>query len=313
MRRRDLARTAAAAGCAVAVALGGSASGQGQRNAPSKQPTIAFVSTKTPSTGLPFHRVMLMNADGTRQRSLFGRYEHAFTPDISPDGRQIAYSVGDSDGADLYVADIDGGNRRLVVQAERPATAPEFSGDGSKIVYVCSVQGNGRICVVDVDGSNNRMLSRTNEYEVIEIEPSFSPDGRWVVFSKRPSFGKKARLMIMRSDGSKRRTLAADGHTGHFSPSGRRILFTSFPGSSQAELYTIRRNGSHKRRLTRTHRLSEFDARYSHSGRLILMTGRKVPCDAGVCYHTYTLRSDGSHERKLTKGAVGDAAGATWR
>ena len=54
---------------------------------------------------------------------------------FSPDGRQLVYSTGPEGAADLYVINIDGSNRHLLLGERADEITPAWSPDGSTIVF----------------------------------------------------------------------------------------------------------------------------------------------------------------------------------
>jgi Tol biopolymer transport system component len=94
-------------------------------------------------------------------------------PSISPDGRQIAFV---RDGAIDLVA-IGGGDVRELVPASYQAERPRWSPNGRRIVF--GGNDDGTSFLVDADGSTP---PRTiNPVGWLVFEPSFSPDGGWLV------------------------------------------------------------------------------------------------------------------------------------
>jgi len=93
----------------------------------------------------PIARVeRLRLADGTRT-SLF---EDAITPDISPDGRSVAFIRDDPGGQSLAVGSADGGGERELIArtAFTAMMAPRFSPDGTRIAFTAvGVGPSGRI------------------------------------------------------------------------------------------------------------------------------------------------------------------------
>ncbi len=113
-------------------------------------------------------RLSLIRPDGTGVRHLT---EGSADKDLftifrfSPDCREIAYvevkTEGDVRTSRLYLADIEGRNRReLPVGLERGyTTAPVWSPDGSRLALGLAAPQTSAIAVVDRDGKNFRKLS----------------------------------------------------------------------------------------------------------------------------------------------------------
>jgi len=110
------------------------------------------------------------------------RAQRAHDPDVSPDGTLIACTVGDTGRRDLALVPIAGGRPR-VLAGDVPGDAyrPAWSPDGRQIAYSRWKPGGFRdIHVYDVGSGRDRALWVDR---AMDIDPSFSPDGRFIVFS----------------------------------------------------------------------------------------------------------------------------------
>ena len=124
--------------------------------------------------------ITVMDADGNNKRLV--KNARGFHPTWSPDGERIAFIAGKNpgDGAQIYVMDVDGQNRRQLTHDPVHKRLPSWSNDGKRIAYV----GNNVIWVVDSDGENQRQLTR----HVTEEHPTWSPDSESIAFN---SFGRE--------------------------------------------------------------------------------------------------------------------------
>lgn len=103
-------------------------------------------------------------------------------PQISPDGRQVAFKSNRTDSGahrQIWVTDFTGGNPVRLTNFEAGSGAPRWSPDGLRIVFHSDVNGNHDIFVVDADGGAPRPLI-TDPTE--ELHPRWSGDGRWIYF-----------------------------------------------------------------------------------------------------------------------------------
>jgi Tol biopolymer transport system component len=133
-------------------------------------------------------------------------------PDWSPDARQIVFTshaVTDSTDnhvtAEIYVVTPDekGTPTRLTNNADEER-APTWSRDGKRILFSCRkgvpAQPGGiptfELCVMNADGSELRQLTHN---AVAELTPSWSPDGRQILFH-RPVGGRGRFQLFMNSD-----------------------------------------------------------------------------------------------------------------
>jgi Tol biopolymer transport system component len=111
----------------------------------------------------------LWNGQGAR---IFGG------PAISPDGRNIAFSVRQHGQTLLYVMQADGTNARIVTDAVDLEGAPAWAPDGQSITSAADDHGVTHLLQIPVDGHPLRVFVK--EYA---IDPTWAPDGRFVVYS----------------------------------------------------------------------------------------------------------------------------------
>lgn len=104
-------------------------------------------------------------------------------PTPSPDGSTIAF-LSDRDGtARIYVMNADGTNlRRLTTHtgegvSAMEESAPTWSADGRQLAYVV----NGQVWIRDVARDRDRQITPAG---ASDLEPSFSPDGRWLAVAR---------------------------------------------------------------------------------------------------------------------------------
>lgn len=173
-------------------------------------------------------------------------------PEISPDGRQIAFTwSGDTDETAIWVMNRDGSNPHQVHPA---GWDPTWSPDGAKILFAVSVPGYGiQLASVNLDGTGFQRVSNLPD---IRGRSDWSNDGRWLVtYSGKPW---KRELFLMPPDGSFPFQISPAGGNSQgpsFSPDGGWIAFTAYfdlyGDEHGCEIYIVKIDGSGLTRLTR--------------------------------------------------------------
>lgn len=102
-------------------------------------------------------RLYLAKSDGTKTRQLTNRFPREIHPFWSPDGKHVAYSVGDGrrDGKwDVYLLNLDTGAEKRVTDNPGADWACGWSPDGKWILITSEYNGNWDIYAIRPDGAN---------------------------------------------------------------------------------------------------------------------------------------------------------------
>jgi Tol biopolymer transport system component len=142
-------------------------------------------------------------------------------------------------GPDIYTMNPDGNDVRQLTNLgnDNSASWESWSPDGKQIVF-CEFpvpDFNGQLWIMDADGKNQHLILA--EHGITEERPTFSPDGRTIVFSRGydvlPDSGRPliVQLYSISTDGNrltqitKHTTLGVHDFGPKFSPGGKTLFF----------------------------------------------------------------------------------------
>jgi dipeptidyl aminopeptidase/acylaminoacyl peptidase len=131
-----------------------------------------------------------------------------------------------------------------------------------------------------------------------DTEPSFSPDGRAIVYSRGGD------IFTVRADGSGLRRLTSGtvvDSAPSVSPNGRVVVFERRSAAgAPADLYTVGANGGSPRALTSTPD-DEHEASFSPDGRAIVFVRSVEETGGGTADDLYSVRPSGAALARLTR------------
>nr|WP_245638308.1 amidohydrolase family protein [Altererythrobacter ishigakiensis] len=104
--------------------------------------------------------------------------------DVSPDGQTIAFTML----GDIYTMPISGGTPTRISEGMAWEVHPRFSPDGSRIAFTSDRGGGDNIWVMNADGSDKRQVTK-EDFRLLN-QPTWSPDGRFIVAKKHFTTGR---------------------------------------------------------------------------------------------------------------------------
>jgi Tol biopolymer transport system component len=247
-----------------------------------------------------FEDVYTMNADGTDFRVVAGEPGPEFDGAWSPDGASIVYRDsrrGINEDDEVYIVAEDGTGARNLTQNPANDWGPDWSPDGNWIAFNSDRDGTPlRGYLVAPDGTNLHPIDTDVWFEY----PSFSPDGRHIVFEGHADSDYDVYTVELET-GHMTQLTDAPGHDGWaaWSPDGTTIAFTTqrddcartppgqdcwYGDGEPGEHHTIwlmNADGSNQRRVTPE--AGQFVA-WSPDGEYLLISGRTL----------FAIRPDGT-------------------
>ena len=163
-------------------------------------------------------------ADGAETELWSGQGAGIFGgPAISPDGRNIAFSVRQLGKTLLYVMQADGTNARTVTDSLELQGSPAWAPDGLSVTSAADDHGVPRLFRVPLDGRSPTVFVK--EYSA---DPTWAPDGRFVVYSGADigtTFPVKAVTVDAAAHALPPLTLTRGARHLAFLPGGRALVF----------------------------------------------------------------------------------------
>jgi Tol biopolymer transport system component len=112
--------------------------------------------------------------------------------DVSPDGKQIVFSVL----GDLYMLPITGGKAKRITSGLAFDTHPRFSPDGKSIAFSSDKDGNGNVWIINFEKKDTIQVTKEKKDNIVSVE--WTPNGDYLVISKG---GRVNKLFLFHKDG----------------------------------------------------------------------------------------------------------------
>lgn len=231
---------------------------------------------------------------------------------IPLDGRGggiLAYTLqpgGTANVHEIHVMNADGSGSRRMIQSSIGLNHHSWSPDArhmAAVGYHDQLQ-TWSVYTFDTDGENLTRL--TNVRYVFDNEPSWSPDGSTIAFTRTyPAQNHRSEVWLMNADGTDQRWIGVEGFHVRWSPDGTRLIFQSRISEwtgGQSDLMTCAVDGSDVRAVTDTPE-DELAPIWSPDGSQIAFVA-----DYDGDFDVYVMDADGSDVRRLTESATDDWA-----
>jgi Tol biopolymer transport system component/DNA-binding winged helix-turn-helix (wHTH) protein len=218
-----------------------------------------------------------------------------YTPSLSPDSQHLAFAWNGGSGSNfsIYVKLVGTEEPVRLTKHESIDFNPVWSPDGRYIAF-CRIQkdGAGIYVIPSMGGAERRLRETLWEGRMDEIlwsagRLSWSPDGKLLAYSDRPSRGETASIFLLSLDSLDIRRLASPLHSRGdsnpaFSPDGQTLAFTRVSQESQGfqAIYTVPVSGGAEQRLVSdtTH---HWGVAWTPDGRYIVFADAGWPVSPG--------------------------------
>jgi TolB protein len=166
-------------------------------------------------------------------------------------GSHIYFTSTRTGHKEIWVMDADGKNQRQVTQFKSISIQPAVSPDGAKVAFTGFARGNPGIFVFSVDPV--RDLRYYNQRASVNSSPSFTPDGKQLIYSSSAPNDRCCRIYLAGLDGGGLRALTTGGWIDtepKVNPkTGNEVVFVSGRTGPQ-QIFRMNMDGADIQRLT---------------------------------------------------------------
>jgi len=172
------------------------------------------------------------------ERFISSTWDQGF-PQISRDGKLIAFNSNRSGNDEIWICDRDGSKPVQLTSFDGPQTGqPHWSADGKQIIFNSNLSGKVDLHLVSVDGGRSRQVPTGTPNAV---SPFWSADSRWIYFATQQPNG----IWKITPEGGVAIRLAKDGAYPQESADGKRVFYVV--RGERSELWSVSVNGGDER------------------------------------------------------------------
>ena len=195
--------------------------------------------------------------------------ELAIQPTLSRDGKRVTYVTQPEPGHnELWVSDVDGGNRLKLASSSDTLNTGDWSPDNSRMNFEKSKRSGDESFLINVDGTHLQQLSTT--LSAVD-SGTWSGDGKFLYLGGflKPSDNTISTWRVSADTGAAEPFAQACGFAMDTSPDGSYLLMTQLAGDKTG-IYEL--STADKSCTSVVPGVTTFFPRFSHDGKFVLYT-----------------------------------------
>lgn len=202
--------------------------------------------------------------------------ERPITCTISSDGEKIAFTTLEGN---LYIANIDGSERKFLSDSTASEIPPAFSPDSKRLAFVVQKAQGHSLYTINADG-NLKMELANNADATTLSQPAWSPNGIVILFVGTDA-NNTPQLYIVDETGNKRTAITTGLEPKSdpiWSPNGYKIAYTkAMSPNGIRDIFICNSDGSNSGNITNTPSDNEYYPHWSPEGTRLLFTANELP------------------------------------
>lgn len=252
------------------------------------------------------YRIFVKDVEPFAPKLLLADDDELQTPNYSPNGQEIVYSVKLADKTgELRILNLSDQKSRLLLKTSSGNNYPRWSPDGNWIAFHQEVEGKWDVFKVRNDGTE---LTKLTDHPASDSLPDWFPDGKSLIFrTTRNGDASLSEIYRMNADGSEQNPLKIEkGYLGWsvVSPDGSKLIYSCDRRQLRGgtlNLCVADADGSNEKLLLERSG-NNVQAAFSSDGKKIAFVANS---DGNP--EIYLMNADGTNLLRLTRNSAAEA------
>lgn len=246
-----------------------------------------------------YSNIILVNSTGEFISKITDDSFNNFAPELSPDGKKIAFYSNRDGDYDIYTVNADGTDLKNITNNDFGDFMPKWSSDGKKICYYSDEAGYTDVYIINFDGTEKTQIVKNNAENSGAI---WSADNRGLIYvsNEEGNFD----IYSIGIDGNKKTKLTNDEYfeeTLSLSPDGSKVLYSAGQiDNTVFEVFVLDLNTLKTSQVTNNMSYGRMPLWAEEGNKIIFSSDMKGYSEI------YIMNSDGSGIKNLTNNDIDD-------